>query len=174
MWHTDVTALAADPDAVARTIASLPDADRARAAKYRVDRDRAMFLGGRVMARTLVGGALGLDRDGWQWREGERGRPEIGQPATALHFNLAHSAGLVVCALAHGRDVGVDVEDLAARRARSAAGAPLLLAGRSRGHRRAGRSLARSLPHLLDAEGGLPQGARPRHRRAARGGLLHP
>ena len=111
-WHTDVTALASDPDAVARTIASLPGADRARAAKYRVDRDRAMFLGGRVMARTLVAGALGLDRDGWQWREGERGRPEIGQPATPLRFNLAHSAGLVVCALANGRDVGVDVEDL--------------------------------------------------------------
>ena len=112
VWHADVTALASDPDAVARTIASLPDADRARAAKYRVDRDRAMFLGGRVMARTLVAGALGLDRDGWQWREGERGRPEIAAPPTPLRFNLAHSAGLVVCALANGRDVGVDVEDL--------------------------------------------------------------
>jgi 4'-phosphopantetheinyl transferase len=112
VWHTHVAPLEADPDATARTIASLPDADRARAAKYRLERDRAMFVGGRVMARRLVGDALGIDRDGWQWREGERGRPEIGSPATPLRFNLAHSAGLVVCALAHGRDVGVDVEDL--------------------------------------------------------------
>lgn len=112
VWHADVTTLAGDPQIAARTIASLPDADRARAAKYRLDRDRAMFVGGRVMARTLIGDALGVDRDGWELREGDRGRPEIASPVTPLRFNLAHSAGLVVCAIAHGRDVGVDVEDL--------------------------------------------------------------
>jgi 4'-phosphopantetheinyl transferase len=51
----------------------------------------------------------------WHWREGERGRPEIASPDTRLHFNLAHSAGLVVCAVAWNREVGVDVEDLARR-----------------------------------------------------------
>jgi 4'-phosphopantetheinyl transferase len=112
VWYTDVTALADDPAVATRTIASLPNADRARAAKYRVDRDRAMFVGGRIMARRLIGDALGLDGDGWELGEGERGRPEIAAPDTPLRFNLAHSAGLVVCALAHGRDVGVDVEDL--------------------------------------------------------------
>lgn len=69
-----------------------------------------MFLLGRVMARALVGRALGLAPCDWAWREGERGRPEVGRPATTLSFNLAHSAGLVVCALAADRVVGADVE----------------------------------------------------------------
>ncbi len=56
----------------------------------------------------------------WPRRHGNgataaHGRPEIASPPTGLQFNLAHSAGLVVCALAAGRDVGVDVEDLARR-----------------------------------------------------------
>ena len=71
-----------------------------------------MFLLGRVMARTLVGRALGLPAREWQWTEGPHGRPDIASPATPLRFNISHSARLVVCALATGRDVGVDVENL--------------------------------------------------------------
>ena len=74
-----------------------------------------MFLLGRVMARDLVGRALGVAPDAWSWREGPHGRPEIAAPDTLLRFNIAHSSGLVACALAHGRDVGVDVEDLKRR-----------------------------------------------------------
>jgi 4'-phosphopantetheinyl transferase len=62
---------------------------------------------------VLVGEALGCDPQAWPWREGARGRPEVDVEDTAIRFNLAHSAGLVVCALARKRDVGVDVEDLA-------------------------------------------------------------
>jgi 4'-phosphopantetheinyl transferase len=74
-----------------------------------------MFLAGRVMARALVGRALGVAPADWRWREGPRGRPEIASPETSVRFNLAHSAGLVVCALANGRDAGVDVEYLRRR-----------------------------------------------------------
>ena len=71
-----------------------------------------MFLLGRVMARLVVGQAAGVAPTAWQWREGARGRPEIAAPPTPLRFNLAHSAGLVVCALSMGREVGIDVEGL--------------------------------------------------------------
>lgn len=71
-----------------------------------------MFALGREMARTLVGQALGKAPDAWRWREGPHGRPEIDAPVTDLHFNLSHSAGLVACALARGRAVGVDIESL--------------------------------------------------------------
>jgi 4'-phosphopantetheinyl transferase len=76
------------------------------------DDDRWMFLVGRVMARALVGCALGCAPTGWRWREGPHGRPEIDEPGVTWRFNVAHSAGLVACALADGHDVGVDVEDL--------------------------------------------------------------
>ena len=75
-----------------------------------------MFLLGRVMARVLVGHAIDMAPTAWEWKEGRHGRPEIGAPDVPVRFNLAHSAGLVVCVLGTGRDVGVDVEDLARRR----------------------------------------------------------
>jgi 4'-phosphopantetheinyl transferase len=67
------------------------------------------------MARTLVGRALDVSPSAWPWREGPHGRPEIDDAHTDLHFNLSHSAGLVICALARGRAVGVDVEHLGRR-----------------------------------------------------------
>jgi 4'-phosphopantetheinyl transferase len=110
VWRLAVGALA-DAEVAARAVAALDDADRQRYARYREDRDRLMFLGGRVMARAVVAGALAVRPDEWQWREGPHGRPEIGAPDTPVRFNLAHSGGVVICAVARGREVGVDVED---------------------------------------------------------------
>jgi 4'-phosphopantetheinyl transferase len=103
-------ALVRDPALAARAFDLLTPADRARHDRFRRDADRRMFLVGRLLARVLVGRALDCDPAAWTWREGPHGRPEIGAPATALRFNLAHSDGLVACALAWGRDVGVDLE----------------------------------------------------------------
>lgn len=95
---------------VDRAIAWLDAGERARFTRFRHDADRHMFLLGRVMARRLVGAALGVDPTAWRWREGERGRPDVDMAGCPISFNLAHSAGVVVCAVACGRHVGVDVE----------------------------------------------------------------
>lgn len=112
VFYADAAALIAACGGVDRALAWLQAAEPERFARYRADADRMMFLCGRIMARALVGHALGVPPASWQWREGPHGRPEIAEPDTSLKFNLAHSAGLVACALAHGRDVGVDVEHL--------------------------------------------------------------
>lgn len=108
----DAAALAADSARGAQALGWMTPGERARFDRFRHDQDRWMFALGRAMARTLVGQALGIAPDAWRWREGPHGRPEIDAPGTDLHFNLSHSAGLVVCALARGRDVGVDIEHL--------------------------------------------------------------
>ena len=115
VWYAPTTDLA-DPPVLERALTWLGADERVRYDRFSGDEDRRMFLLGRVMARALVADALGVAATGWRWRDGAHGRPEIADPPTALQFNLAHSAGLVVCALAVGRDVGVDVEDLARRR----------------------------------------------------------
>jgi 4'-phosphopantetheinyl transferase len=115
VWHADTTALFRDPALVARALGWLLPVERTRYDRFRHDADRFMFLTGRVMARTLVGRALGCPPTAWRWREGPHGRPEIDEPGVTMHFNLAHSAGLVVCAVAPDREVGVDVEDLRRR-----------------------------------------------------------
>lgn len=111
-WHADAESLSAVAGRLTRALSWLRADERARFDRYRHQEDAHMFLLGRVMARTLVGRALGLDPMRWRWREGDRGRPEIDEPGVALHFNLAHSARLVACVLGHRREVGVDVEDL--------------------------------------------------------------
>jgi 4'-phosphopantetheinyl transferase len=112
VWLADVAAVGADDALRARLIELLEPAERTRFDTYHADVDRYMFLLGRAMARTLVGEAIGVPPTAWQWRDGPHGRPEIGTPSTRVRFNIAHSSGVVACALAHGRDVGVDVEDL--------------------------------------------------------------
>jgi 4'-phosphopantetheinyl transferase len=111
-WHAHVDRVFTDPAAVAHARNTLNAADRDRFDRYHVDRDRRMFVLGRWMSRQLVGQALGVPAESWEWRTGTHGRPEIAAPPTPVRFNLAHSAGLVVCALANAREVGVDVEDL--------------------------------------------------------------
>jgi 4'-phosphopantetheinyl transferase len=112
----DARAAGADPDRLAQSLEWMSAAERARFERFRHDEDRAMFALGRLMARMLVGRALGVAPDGWIWREGPHGRPEIHGPNSDIHFNVSHSAGLVLCAIARGRTVGVDVEDLTRRR----------------------------------------------------------
>ena len=94
-----------------RALTWLNDQERARHARFHEDDDRRMFLLGRVMARTLVGAALNLPPTAWQWREGAHGRPEVADRPD-LRFNIAHSAGMVACAVASGHEIGIDVEDL--------------------------------------------------------------
>lgn len=111
VWHATVDQFTArDDDARARALAILRPAEQERHARYRHDADRQMFLIGRVMARAIVADALGVPPHDWPWREGARGRPEVDQPDCPVSFNLAHSAGLVVCALSRLGPVGVDVE----------------------------------------------------------------
>lgn len=90
----------------------LSDPERIRHERFHEDDDRRMFLLGRVMARALVGAALNVSPTAWQWREGPHGRPEIAGTSSGLQFNLAHSAGMVACAVSCGHEVGIDVEDL--------------------------------------------------------------
>ena len=97
--HAHVDDFAARPHVVAAARALLDDRETARLARFAREVDGRMFLLGRLMARTLVGGALGCNPTAWTWREGERGRPEVGHPQSDVRFNLAHSAGLVVCAV---------------------------------------------------------------------------
>ncbi|TAK15092.1 MAG: 4'-phosphopantetheinyl transferase superfamily protein [Acidobacteria bacterium] len=83
-----------------------------RADKYKDMEARASFLIGRGMARAMLAEATGVAPGDWRFSEGPHGRPEIASPDTPYRFNLAHSHGVIACALAKSRDIGVDVEFL--------------------------------------------------------------
>jgi 4'-phosphopantetheinyl transferase len=83
-----------------------------RADNYKDMDARAAFLIGRGMARTMLAEVTGVAPGDWRFTEGPHGRPEIASPDTPYRFNLAHSHGMIACAIARGRDIGVDVEYL--------------------------------------------------------------
>ena len=110
VWYARPDEVWTSAEASEAATAWLQPAERDRFNRFRHTSDREMFLLGRVMARALVGRALGVAPTAWRWREGPRGRPEIDAASCAFSFNIAHSAGLVVCAVAREAQVGVDVE----------------------------------------------------------------
>ncbi|MEO8481368.1 MAG: 4'-phosphopantetheinyl transferase superfamily protein [Acidobacteriota bacterium] len=110
-WHAHIDRAWPSSASHEQGLGWLAPRERDRYGRFRHDADREMFLLGRVMARTLVGRALGRRPDEWPWREGPRGRPEIDLPGVPLSFNVAHSGGIVVCALGREAEVGIDIED---------------------------------------------------------------
>ena len=90
----------------------LPADERERFHRYRHPLTAHQFLVGRLMIRRWLEAVSGTPAAEWRLVEGTRGRPAIAHPASPWSFNLAHSGGIVACALSLVPDVGVDVEHL--------------------------------------------------------------
>lgn len=91
----------------------LSEDEQQRAARFAQDDDRARFVIGRALARTMLSRHAAVPPHQWRIDVDKRGRPELGaRPAGApdLRFNLSHTPGLIACAVTVGREVGVDVE----------------------------------------------------------------
>lgn len=84
--------------------------ERARADAMRVAAAAAGFVAGRAVLRAVLGAALGRDPSSLPLVNGVQGKPHLDDDRGAPGFNVAHSGGLVVVALAHEADVGVDLE----------------------------------------------------------------
>lgn len=86
--------------------------ERQRQQRYLQAVHRHQALVARALVRTTLSRYEDVPPDRWRFALGPHGRPEIDEPAASgLRFNLSHTAGLMVCAVTRGHDVGVDVED---------------------------------------------------------------
>jgi 4'-phosphopantetheinyl transferase len=86
--------------------------ERERAGRFHFDRDRDRFIVGRGALRALLGRYLGMEPGRVAFRYGPQGKPALAEGAgtSPLQFNLAHSQGLALLAIAEGRQIGIDVE----------------------------------------------------------------
>jgi 4'-phosphopantetheinyl transferase len=96
--------------------ASLDSAERARAGRFHFEPDRRHYVASRGLLRRLLGAALDMPASGLVFEYGAHGKPAIaaefsGDPP--LRFNLSHSAGWAMFALAWDREVGIDLESAA-------------------------------------------------------------
>jgi 4'-phosphopantetheinyl transferase len=122
VWYVD---LAVDAAAVRRLAAVLAEDDRARAGRFKFERDARRFVVARSALRALLGRYLGLAPRDVRFTYGTHAKPALDAPHARLGFNLSHSGEVAVVAAGWDRAVGVDVEllralpDLAAVAARS-------------------------------------------------------
>lgn len=86
-----------------------PD-ERQRAKRFAFERDRHHFIAGRGILRQLLSEYLHLPPAKLQFVYTPRGKPSLLNSSLPLCFNLSHSQGLALIALALGREVGVDLE----------------------------------------------------------------
>jgi 4'-phosphopantetheinyl transferase len=93
-------------------IASLDGAERERAARFHFEPDRRNYIASRGLLRRLVGTALDESASALIFEYGPHGKPAIDRGARdrTLHFNLSHSTGWAMFALAWDRAVGIDLE----------------------------------------------------------------
>jgi 4'-phosphopantetheinyl transferase len=106
----------AELDCADRALDLLPADERERAAGMRLARVRGRWIAARRALRLVLSRYLDEDPAKIELRLGSRGKPELAAPASPLRFNLSHSGGLALVAVALDREVGVDVEAIKPRR----------------------------------------------------------
>ena len=81
-----------------------------RAERHHLDRDRERFIAARGLLRSILGRYLSLDPKELTFSIGENGKPELANVCSPLRFNLSHSEDLMLLAITHSREIGVDLE----------------------------------------------------------------
>ncbi len=102
----------------------LDAAEQARGARFHFEHDRRHYLASRGLLRRLLGAALDKPASALVFEYGAQGKPALAAEflqGRILRFNLSHSAGWAMFALAWDRELGVDLES-AARLERDGAG----------------------------------------------------
>src|SRR6516162_7336519 len=103
VWHTDFE----------RPISSVHDLldpeEQQRAARFKVDAARKQFIVSHAFLRLALERYLEIPAREIKFRVSAYGKPDL-DLATDLTFNLSHTEGTAVLALARERRVGVDVE----------------------------------------------------------------
>lgn len=89
-------------------------AERQRHERFAFDRHRRRFLISRGLLRTVLSRYADVEPAALQFVENEHGRPELARASilSPVRFNFSHTDGLLACAVALDREVGIDVEYL--------------------------------------------------------------
>jgi 4'-phosphopantetheinyl transferase len=88
---------------------NLSPRERLRASRRRFDRDRERFVAAHSALRQILGGYVPIPPYALESAHSEHGKPSLARD-TDIRFNLSHSEDFALLAVAHGTEVGVDVE----------------------------------------------------------------
>ena len=112
--HLWVVDLDASPEQAPRRLMATTAAERERASRFRLPGAGERYLAAHGALRLILAGYLARDPLSVCLSADERGKPFLEDMTTTgdLQFNLSHSGTLALVAVARGRQVGVDVEQL--------------------------------------------------------------
>jgi 4'-phosphopantetheinyl transferase len=111
IWTTHLEALS--PADLAELSGLLDAPEQARAARFHFERDQRNYAASRGLLRQLLGAALDKPASTLVFEYGARGKPALNalfSQDRTLCFNLSHSSGWAIFALAWDREVGIDLE----------------------------------------------------------------
>jgi 4'-phosphopantetheinyl transferase len=101
----------------------LDNAERVQSRRFATDELRRRWAIGRGAVREILAAYLGIAaRDvpivprPCAACGGPHGKPALAPPADGLRFNVSHTAELLLVAVAHGREVGIDAEPVGRER----------------------------------------------------------
>lgn len=94
----------------------LSEEESSRARRFVFPRDRDRYVRAHSTMRTVLAGYSGLPPAEISFLNNAYGKPEIEieQNSRCIRFNLSHSAGIAILAVACGYELGIDVEVLRA------------------------------------------------------------
>jgi len=94
-------------------IASLLSADeRERAARFHFERDRQRYSVTRARTRMILGAYLQSDPRELRFKYSAREKPSLANASAGIRFNVSHSGDQALVAVASGREIGVDIEQI--------------------------------------------------------------
>lgn len=110
--HVWRVSLDESPSQVALFQSTLDDDERSRAARFYFSRDRERFIVARGVLRELLGRYLDRSPKSLSFSYSTHGKPALASESgeDAICFNLSHSHGAALYAVARGRELGVDLE----------------------------------------------------------------
>ncbi len=114
--HTWCVSLDVPPETSARLYAALTPDERTRSARFQFERDQQRFIVARGVLRDLLGRYLQTQPGQISFVYNAFGKPDLSPEfGNRLKFNLSHSAGLALIAIATASNVGVDLEYIRAQ-----------------------------------------------------------
>jgi 4'-phosphopantetheinyl transferase len=110
-----IASLDLDPEIISRFETTLSPDEKARADRFVNSIDRSRFVGARGILRCLLAPLLKIHPRELEFEYGEAGKPLLSLSnagAPEVQFNISHSSGYGAFAVARGRSVGVDIEQV--------------------------------------------------------------
>ncbi len=109
MWQATLDSPSSQIDGYRRTLST---DEHARAKRFYFDRDRNHFIVARGLLRNILGIYLKREPASLSFEYGSHGKPGLtpGINPNQIDFNLSHSNGMALYAIARDRALGIDLE----------------------------------------------------------------